>query len=187
MKKLSPFRQRFVEEYLIDLNGTAAYKRAGGAKKAASAAASRLLRNVNIQAIVRKLMRKRGARLEITADRVLQEIATLAFFKPEYAYNTLEGGQLEMKTFKEMGRWSGAVSEIREDRIIKEVKGTADKPDAEMVLSDKRTLKFHDKTTNLRTLSEHLGILKNQVPVFPENVTYRFVYEDPKNKGKDKE
>ena len=47
---LTPKQQRFVEEYLVDLNATAAYKRAGysGKGNVAEAAASQLLSNVKV-------------------------------------------------------------------------------------------------------------------------------------------
>lgn len=179
-KGLNPKQERFVAEYLIDLNATQAAIRAGYSPKTAQPASARLLSNVIVSEAIAKGKAARLDRLEITADRVLQEIAILAFFRPEYAYHTLEGGELQMKSFEEMGKWSGAISEIKEDRVIKEIKGSKDAADGEMVLSDKRTLKFHDKSGNLKTLCEHLGILKNQAAIFPENVTFRFVYADAK-------
>jgi hypothetical protein len=54
MSKLNSKQQRFVQEYLIDLNATAAYKRAGykcSSDAAAQAHASRLLGNAEVQAI----------------------------------------------------------------------------------------------------------------------------------------
>ncbi len=180
MKNLPPRQSLFVLQYLVDLNATQAAIRAGYSKRTADVQGPRLLGNVRIAAAIAKAQKSREHRLEITADKVTQEIAYLAFWKPEHIYNTLEGGQLEMKTFKEMGPWSRCIAEIKEDRVIKEVLGTKEKPDSEIVLNDKRTLKFHDKTANLRTLCEYLGILKNQQPQFPENVTFRFVYADPK-------
>lgn len=171
MKKLAPRQEMFVREYLIDLNATQAAVRAGYSKKTAMVQGCRLLRNAHVQEAIAKAKAARADRLEITADRVLQEIALLAFFRPEYAYNTLEGGELQMKTFEEMGKWSGAIAEVKEDRIIKEVTGTKNKPDSTMVLNDKRTLKFHDKSGNLKTLCEYLGILKNQAPALPQNLT----------------
>ncbi len=185
MKKFGPKQRLFVHEYLVDMNGTKAARRAGYSKARARFTASRLLSYPHIKRAIEKAQADRSERLEITADTVTQEIARLAFFDAKYAYNTLEGGESQMKTFEEMGPWTKCIAEIKEDRVIKEVKGSDDKADAEMILSDKRTLKFHDKTANLRTLCEYLGILKNQAPVFPSNVTFRFIYAEPE-KPKDK-
>src|SRR5947208_1767536 len=80
--KLTPKRQRFVDEYLIDLNATAAYKRAGYAARSdntAAAAAAKLLRNHKVAAAVQAAQAGRANRMQITADRVLAEVASLAF------------------------------------------------------------------------------------------------------------
>lgn len=78
---LNDMQIRFVEEYLIDLNRTAAYKRAGykGEGNTAYVNASRLLRNAKVAAAVRDAMDARARRTQITQDAVLQwwwDIAT---------------------------------------------------------------------------------------------------------------
>lgn len=171
MKKGSPRRDLFPKEFVVDFNATAAAKRCGYSKKTARQQGSALLSNMAIQKAIRELMQKRQERLEISADRVLQEIALIAYLDPADIYNQEEGGALTMKTFEEMGVWRRAISEIKEDRIIKEVRGDKNTPDGEMILNDKRSLKFHDKTGSLRTLCEHLGILKNQLPTLPQSLT----------------
>lgn len=75
-------QQRFVEEYLIDLNGSAAYQRAGYTARgnAAEVNAAKLLRNTQVAAAIELAMSERSYRTEITQDRVLKELARLAFF-----------------------------------------------------------------------------------------------------------
>ena len=61
MAKLTPKQERFVEEYLIDLNATRAYKKAyANVKKdsVAKAAASRLLTNVNLKSYIDEQLKK---------------------------------------------------------------------------------------------------------------------------------
>ena len=53
-RDLTPKQQRFVEEYLIDLNGTQAAIRAGYAVSGAAVEASRLLTNANISEAIQK-------------------------------------------------------------------------------------------------------------------------------------
>jgi len=86
---LSDRHARFVAEYLIDQNATAAYKRAGYGAKGASAdsAAARLLRNVQIQSEIVARQQKTLAKLELTAERVLLEVARLAYFDPRKLLN----------------------------------------------------------------------------------------------------
>lgn len=81
---------RFVAEYLIDLNGTKAYRRANPAcktDKVAAVMASRLLSRVEIQEAVAEGNQKRLAKTELTAERVLEEIARIAFFDPATMYD----------------------------------------------------------------------------------------------------
>lgn len=82
MAKLTPARQRFADEYLVDLNATRAYKAAYPKVKndeTARANASRMLTNANVDAYIKKRMAERSQRTEIKQDRVLQELANIAF------------------------------------------------------------------------------------------------------------
>ena len=79
--KLTPKQEMFVKEYLIDLNATQAYLRAGYkvSENVAAVNAKRLLSNAKIDAAIQKAVNKRAERTEITADKVLQrwwDIAT---------------------------------------------------------------------------------------------------------------
>jgi phage terminase small subunit len=82
---------RFVEEYLLDCNATAAYKRAGykvTSDAAAQAAASRLSTNVKVSATIRAGLEARTQRTEITADWVVKEACktyNAAFEEGKYA------------------------------------------------------------------------------------------------------
>lgn len=80
-RQLSEQRQRFVEEYLIDLNGTQAAIRAGYSVKTAQEQSSRLLSNVMVQEAISKAMAARSRRTGVNQDRVVLELAKLAFVK----------------------------------------------------------------------------------------------------------
>ena len=73
-KKLTPKQQRFVDEYLVDLNATQAAIRAGYSAKTAGSIGQRLLTKVEIQAELAAAMAARGERTEITADYVLRRL-----------------------------------------------------------------------------------------------------------------
>jgi phage terminase small subunit len=78
--KITPKQQKFVDEYLKDLNATQAAIRAGYSKKTAKQQATRLLTNVYIAASLSVARDKQQIRTGISADRALQEAARLAFF-----------------------------------------------------------------------------------------------------------
>jgi phage terminase small subunit len=75
---MTPKQQRFVEEYLIDLNGTQAAIRAGYSARTANEQAARLLANASVADAVREAQAKRSERTEITADYVLKGIHEVA-------------------------------------------------------------------------------------------------------------
>lgn len=65
-------QQRFVEEYLVDLNATQAAIRAGYSEKTAAEQGYQLLQNPSVSAAIVAAQAARSARTEITADKVLQ-------------------------------------------------------------------------------------------------------------------
>ena len=71
---LTPKQQRFISEYLVDLNATQAAIRAGYAKKSADVEGSRLLVNAKVSAAIAAAQAKRSERTEIDADYVLASI-----------------------------------------------------------------------------------------------------------------
>ena len=76
---MTPKQQRFVEEYLVDLNATQAALRAGYSAKTARTIAAENLAKPNIQARISTLKQARSERTQIEADRVVQELARVAF------------------------------------------------------------------------------------------------------------
>src|SRR5271168_284940 len=72
---LTPKRARFVEEYLVDVNGKAAAIRAGYSPKNAEVQASRLLSYVKVRVALQDAMQARSKRTQVTADRVIAEYA----------------------------------------------------------------------------------------------------------------
>lgn len=82
-KKLTPKQSTFVREYLIDLNGTQAAIRAGYSERSANRIATEFLRETpHVAQAVQEAMENRAKRTEIDGERVLREIACMAFFDP---------------------------------------------------------------------------------------------------------
>ena len=77
-RKLTPKQQKFVAEYLIDLNATQAAIRAGYSAKTAKEQAARLLTNANIAAELEKRRGKIEKKLEISQEKVIAELAAIA-------------------------------------------------------------------------------------------------------------
>jgi len=85
--KLTPKQKRFIEEYLVDLNGTQAAIRAGYSAKTANRIATENLSKPVIANEIQKEQQKRSKRTEIEQDRVLQEEARLAFSDIRQIFN----------------------------------------------------------------------------------------------------
>lgn len=76
--KLTPKQQRFVQEYLIDLNGTQAAIRAGYSERTANEQASRLLAKINIKSALAERQKKIADKTELTAQWVLDQLRIVA-------------------------------------------------------------------------------------------------------------
>lgn len=81
MAKLTEKQRKFVEEYLIDLNATQAAIRAGYSVKTANEQGSQNLAKLSIQEEIAKEMAERSKRTGINQDRVVLELAKIAFVK----------------------------------------------------------------------------------------------------------
>ena len=77
--KLPPMQDRFVDEWLIDFNGTQAAIRAGYSERSARSIAGRLLTKDNIQAEISRRQKDLQRRTEVSQERVVKELARVAF------------------------------------------------------------------------------------------------------------
>ena len=77
---LTPKQERFVAEYLVDLNAAQAAIRAGYSHKTAKEQGARLLTNAHIQRAGHERRKEHQANTGLTVERVLTEAMRLAFF-----------------------------------------------------------------------------------------------------------
>ena len=78
-RKLTDKQKLFVQEYLVDLNATRAAARAGYSAKTSEQLGHQLLKKAWVRDAIQVAMDQRSAKIEITSDAVLQELAKLAF------------------------------------------------------------------------------------------------------------
>lgn len=140
MTKLTEKQKRFVAEYLVDLNATAAAKRAGYSEKTAKSQGQRLLTNVDIQAAIQKRREKLQSKLEITQETVLQELAAIAFANgTDYAGVNRNGLVYIFSTNDLPEHKKKAIAGIKQGQYGTEIK-------------------LHDKVRALELLGKHLGV-----------------------------
>ena len=75
---MNPKQQKFVQEYLKDLNATQAAIRAGYSKKTAYSIGQRLLKNVEVKAAVQTGQKKAAERAEVSVEYVITKLRQLA-------------------------------------------------------------------------------------------------------------
>ncbi len=149
MVKLSPRQQLFADEYLVDLNGKQAAIRAGYSPKTAEVQASRLLTVVKVRTYIDKKMAERSRRTGVNADRVVIELARIAFANPT---NIVDTDTAEVDNNNDDD--TAAIQSIKVKRSFSK--------DGESV---EREIRFNDKTRSLELLGKHLGMFTDNVNV----------------------
>lgn len=95
-------QEAFVREYLIDLNGAAAVRRAGYKIKNADDLAVQLLRKTLVQSAIQEAIAKRSEKTAITAENVLHRLWEEANLQGEGATHAARIRALEL-----VGRHTG--------------------------------------------------------------------------------
>ncbi|WP_415993029.1 terminase small subunit [Desulfovibrio piger] len=144
MVKLTDKQAAFVREYLVDLNATQAAIRAGYSERTAYSVGQRLLKNVEIQRAVAAAQAKRARRVEITADRVVAELAKIAFSDPRDLMEWGPDGVVLRPSAELSDDQAASVAEVAENNAG-------------------LRLKKHDKVKALELLGRHIGIFTDKV------------------------
>ena len=93
LEDLDPKRRRFVEQFRISLNATEAAVKAGYSRKTARQQGSRLLTFVDIQEALVEVQAEDSEPCQIEADRIIGELATLAFINMDDYIRIGQGGE----------------------------------------------------------------------------------------------
>lgn len=142
-RKLTPKQRRFVAEYLLDLNATQAAIRAGYSEKTASRIGSELLGKTCISNAIENAQLARSTRTEVTADRVVKELARIAFVDTRQIFAWGPGG-VTLRPSDELSDDEAA--------IVAEVSETTSESGGNI------KVKRFDKLKALELLGKHLGM-----------------------------
>jgi phage terminase small subunit len=148
-RKLTPKQERFVQEYLIDLNATQAAIRAGYSAKTAEQQGFQLLQKTSVQKAIAEGRRQREERTAVSADRVLLEAARLALFDPR-------------KLFHDDGRPKG-ITELDDDtaaavagiEVVEQFEGSGKD---RVFVGYLKKYRIADKNSALEKLFKHHGL-----------------------------
>lgn len=171
LKGLAPKVLRFIDEYLVDLNGTAAYQRAGYKAKPASAEANarRLLGNARVSAEIARRQAKTAEKLEITREEALQEAWNIIKADPRdlieyrrFACPDCFGDALGKEMRDPRQGCEACGGEGRADVLIKDTRKLGEQARAlyagVKITKDGIEVKMHSKLDALEKIFKHLGL-----------------------------
>lgn len=141
MRDLTPKQQRFVDEYLIDLNATQAARRAGYSPESAGKIGSQLLAKTRIQNAIREAKAALATRVNIRQEDVIATLAAIAFADiHDYVDCSQEPWRLRpLNSLTSAQRQALAYAQQRPSGF---------------------TVRLRDKVRALDLLAQHLGMMK---------------------------
>jgi phage terminase small subunit len=142
---LTPKRERFVEEYLIDLNATRAYRAAGyaGDDNVCAVEGHRLLSDPKVSAAVADRRAALSEKAEVSQERIVQEFCRMGFYDPASIASQPMAGPEDIPNLPEEVR--RAIVGWGWDR------------------AGNFTIKLADKNAALVNLGRHLGMFTDKV------------------------
>lgn len=142
MAKLTAKQQKFADEYLIDLNATQAAIRAGYSPRSADVQGARLLANARIRAYIDERMAEHSARTGVNQERIIRELARIAFLDPTQLVNMDSAEILDDTSADDRA----AIASVK----VKSMTGETD-----MI---EREVRFADKIKALELLGKRFGM-----------------------------
>lgn len=146
---LPPKQQRFVEEYLLDLNATQAAARAGYSSRTAYRTGADLLKKPQVRELIDQLMAERSRRVKMDSDRVLERLAEIDAM--DVADILTDNGSV--KPIKEWPRvWRTYVTSVDVSEVM-------EGPGSErQVVGLLKKIKWPDKLKNLELIGRHVAV-----------------------------
>lgn len=149
MAKLTEKQKRFVEEYLIDLNATQAAIRAGYKRSEyTDTNANKILENTRVRQEIDKAMAERSKRTGVNQDRVIEELAKIAFVNANDVINPKDASIKANATKSDLA----CIQSVK----VKTMETSNGK-------STEREVKLYDKQAALVQLGKHLGLFKDKL------------------------
>jgi phage terminase small subunit len=147
---LTKKQKQFVDEYLVDLNATQAAIRAGYSTASARQIADENMSKPDIKNAIEKALAERSKRTGVNADRVILELAKIAFVNPTDVIN-MDEATVRGEANRED---TAAISSVKVKRIQTE--------DGDIV---EREVKTYDKIKALELLGKHMGMFTDKFKV----------------------
>jgi len=135
-------QQRFIDEYMVDLNGTQASIRAGYSPGSASEQGAELLAHSSVRAHIDRRLAEASKRTGVNVDRVIRELARISFASP--ARVIANDGSIMVDASEDD---LAAIQSIK----VKTTKGKNG-------TTVEREVRFYDKNKSLELAGKHIGM-----------------------------
>lgn len=146
---------------MLDGNAKQAAIRAGYSPKSAEVNGPRLLRDAQVAAAIDEERKQRSKRTQITADRVLQELALIGFARIGDFYNPTTGRLLDVHEMP-----PEAEARLSSIKVLREKTHTTTDGVTEISVTEQVVeLKTWDKVRSLELMARHLGMFTERVAV----------------------
>jgi len=135
----------FCQEYAVDFNASRAARAAGYSEKTAGAIGSDNLTKPGIQKRIHEVLEERAAASAVTKERIVQELARIAFSDLSQIC-TFEDGKMVIKD----------TSKLDKDQRLALAQMTQKTGN-----TSEKSIKLHDKAKALELLARHLNLFKD--------------------------
>lgn len=156
-KQLTPKEQIFIREFVATGNATRSAIAAGYSASTAAVTGSKLLRKAKVSQELAKLREKLLSKLEISAQKVLEGLAELAFFDPRKMFNP-DGSMKHVNELDEQTVHALAGMDV--EKLFKHFgKGQAEE------IGTVTKIRLADRGLNLERLGRHFKLFTDKVEV----------------------
>ena len=149
MAKLTAKQEAFKQEYLVDLNQTQAAIRAGYKPKYAAQIACELMKKPAVKEAIDMAMADRAGRTGVNVDRVIRELARIAFVKASDVISMSDATILEEADADDLA----AIASVKVKQMYGDIEGI------------EREVKLCDKLRALELLGKHLGMFSDKLQI----------------------
>lgn len=153
-KKITDQQRRFVDEYFVDYNQTAAAIRSGYSPRSAASTACELMKNPDIQEIIELRKAQLSSRLGVSVQRIRDRLAAMAFGSIANVVDVTEYGEIRLKKIEDISEID--MSAVQELTMTKGKNGSTLK------------VKMYDAKGAAELLGKEQGMFKDKLDI---NVT----------------
>lgn len=161
LRPLTDKQRRFVEEYLVDMNGSQAAMRAGFSERTSHQAAHELMRRPNVAAAIVAAMEERSMRTKTDATWVLSKLRDMFEADVSDLYDR-NGRLLPVKDWPKIWRTGGLVTGLESvetvDLAVDEADPATGKPRTRRTLVANKKIRWADRIKLLELIGKHVDV-----------------------------